>query len=549
MKIRIHTVLAMGVLFCLIGASSTAWGQISFNSGTLVVVRYGDGSGTLNSTATPVFLDKYQTDGTFVHTTGIPTVASGSNAPLTVAGSAISEGYINRSTDGLYIFLGGYGAAVGTASIATTASATYNRVIARLDAYGNIDITTKLSDAFSGKNIRSVASIDGNAFWASGADDGVRYAALGATTSTVVSSTYTNLRVINIFNNQLYVSSSASSVFGVVAVGTGVPTSTGNTSTLLSGFPTASLSSYGFSINSAANIIYLADDGATASGGGLQKWTYSGSTWTLAYTLSSNLTTGLRGILVDWSGVNPVIYVTDAGTSANKLLVVTDDGSSASFSTLATAPTYTAFRGLTFSPTTTAVPVEMTSFTASMQGANSAILKWNTATEVNNNGFEIERRAVNSDQSSVISWQKVGFVAGAGTSNAPKDYSFTDNGLTPGMHVYRIKQIDNDGIFKYSASVQVDAGVTGKSFELLSNYPNPFNPATEIRFSVPEDGYASLKVYNMLGQEVATLFNGMAQSGHYIAATFNAGNMASGLYFSRLEYNGKSLVQRMLLTK
>jgi len=203
-----------------------------------------------------------------------------------------------------------------------------------------------------------------------------------------------------------------------------------------------------------------------------------------------------------------------------------------------------------------ALPVEMASFTASMQSTNSAILKWSTATEVNNNGFEIERRAANSElltanskQSIVNSWQKIGFVVGAGTSNSPKEYSFTDQGLAPGVQIYRIKQIDNDGAFKYSASAQVDAGVAAKSFQLLGNYPNPFNPTTEIRFSVPENGFASLKVYNILGQEVTTLFNGIAQSGHYIAATFNTGSFASGVYFSRLEYGGKSLVQRMLLTK
>jgi hypothetical protein len=95
----------------------------------------------------------------------------------------------------------------------------------------------------------------------------------------------------------------------------------------------------------------------------------------------------------------------------------------------------------------------------------------------------------------------------------------------------------------------VDVGVAGKNFELLSNYPNPFNPSTEIRFSLPEDGFASLKIYNMLGQEVATLFNGIGQAGHYIPATFDGSRFASGIYFARLQYNGKSLVQRMLMTK
>jgi pectate lyase len=189
------------------------------------------------------------------------------------------------------------------------------------------------------------------------------------------------------------------------------------------------------------------------------------------------------------------------------------------------------------------LPVEMTSFTAILQGT-SAILKWTTATEVNNSGFEIQRRAEGSS-----AWAKVGFVTGAGTSNSPKEYTYQDANLAPGVYVYRIKQIDNDGTFKYSASTQVDAGVAPNKFELLSNYPNPFNPSTEIRFSLPEDGFASLKVYNMLGQEVATLFSGIAKAGHYIPVTFDGSRFASGVYFSRLQYNGKSLVQRMLMTK
>jgi hypothetical protein len=188
------------------------------------------------------------------------------------------------------------------------------------------------------------------------------------------------------------------------------------------------------------------------------------------------------------------------------------------------------------------LPVELTSFTTVLHGT-TALLNWSTATEVNNNGFEIERRAAGSS-----AWTKVGFVPGAGTSNSPKSYLFEDAQLAPGAYVYRIKQIDNNGAFEYSASTQVDAGVSN-ALQLGGNYPNPFNPTTNIQFSVPENGYASLKVYNMLGQEVATLFSGMATAGHYIPATFNASRLASGIYFARLQYNGKSLVQRMLMTK
>ena len=193
---------------------------------------------------------------------------------------------------------------------------------------------------------------------------------------------------------------------------------------------------------------------------------------------------------------------------------------------------------------TSALPVEMTSFTAVMQSANSAVLKWSTATEINNSGFEIQRRAEGTS-----TFAKVGFVAGAGTSNSPKEYTYQDANLAPDVYVYRLKQIDNNGAFKYSATEQVDAGVSAKVFQLLGNYPNPFNPATEIRFSVPEDGFATLKVYNIVGQEVATLFNGIAQAGRYVSATFDASRLASGVYFSRLEFKGKSMLQRMLLTK
>jgi Secretion system C-terminal sorting domain len=194
---------------------------------------------------------------------------------------------------------------------------------------------------------------------------------------------------------------------------------------------------------------------------------------------------------------------------------------------------------------TGALPVQMTSFTATLQGT-SALLNWATATETNNTGFQIERSIEGSNV-----WAEVAFINGAGTSSSQKIYSYEDKNLAPGMYVYRIKQIDNDGtttIYNPNALPKVDAGIS-TTFQLGGNYPNPFNPSTNLQFSVPQDGYASLKVYNMLGQEVATLFSGMARAGHYIPATFNASRLASGIYFARLQYNGKSLVQRMLMTK
>jgi hypothetical protein len=192
------------------------------------------------------------------------------------------------------------------------------------------------------------------------------------------------------------------------------------------------------------------------------------------------------------------------------------------------------------------LPVEMTSFTASATG-NSAILRWSTAMEVRSARFDIERRFQGTS-----TWKTVGSVNAAGTSNSAKEYCFEDRNLAPGVYIYRLIQIDNDGTFKYSASAEVAALATPsapRALTLHPNFPNPFNPTTEIKFCVPADGYTTLKVYNMLGQEIATLFDGMAVAGEYIQKKFDASRLSSGVYFSRLQSNGKSLIQRMLLTK
>ena len=202
-------------------------------------------------------------------------------------------------------------------------------------------------------------------------------------------------------------------------------------------------------------------------------------------------------------------------------------------------------RKISASPTN---PVELVSFKATA-AHSSAMLMWSTATEVNNYGFDIERRSVNSEKQTVNSWSKVGFVAGNGTSNAPHTYSYTDNNLPAGMYAYRIKQIDNDGTYKYTASTEVNVVGVPKELKLYSNYPNPFNPSTKVQFTVPENGNARLIVYNVLGQEVATLFNGSVVAGNLYTANFDASQLSSGVFFARLQFNGKSIVQKMLLTK
>ena len=189
------------------------------------------------------------------------------------------------------------------------------------------------------------------------------------------------------------------------------------------------------------------------------------------------------------------------------------------------------------------LPVQLVSFNAAPL-ANGAQLEWSTATEVGSASFEVERRSLNGG-----SWMTVGSVAAAGTSFSPKDYVYVDESVSPGSYAYRLKQIDRDGSFSYFGAAEVSVGLAPQEFALVQNYPNPFNPSTTISFSVPENGRATLKVLNILGQEVATLFDRAAEAGVQQRATFDASNLPSGMYFARLEFGKQASVKRMLLVK
>ena len=144
-------------------------------------------------------------------------------------------------------------------------------------------------------------------------------------------------------------------------------------------------------------------------------------------------------------------------------------------------------------------------------------------------------------------WEKIGFVNGNGNSNSPKSYSYEDKNVTAGKYSYRLKQIDNDGQFEYSKTIEVDFGTPGK-FELAQNFPNPFNPETAIRFTLPAASSVKLTVFNLLGQEVKLLVNEYKEAGTHII-NFNASDFNSGVYIYRLETNGVTQTRKMTLIK
>jgi hypothetical protein len=191
------------------------------------------------------------------------------------------------------------------------------------------------------------------------------------------------------------------------------------------------------------------------------------------------------------------------------------------------------------------LPVELTSFTASV-AKNDVTLNWNTATEVNNYGFEVER-AIDNGQLKMENWSKIGFVEGSGTTNAPKSYSFTDKSAS-GKTSYRLKQIDRDGKFEYSQTVEIIAATAPKEFTLQQNYPNPFNPTTSISYQLSTTGFTSLIVYDAIGREVATMVNAVKDAGSY-TAQFDGTDLSGGVYFARLASGGETRTRKLVLLK
>ncbi|HTY10315.1 MAG TPA: T9SS type A sorting domain-containing protein [Bacteroidota bacterium] len=194
------------------------------------------------------------------------------------------------------------------------------------------------------------------------------------------------------------------------------------------------------------------------------------------------------------------------------------------------------------------LPVELSSFTA-RTAEDGVELRWTTATETENYGFEVERSTMNNEQSTMNGWVKLGFVAGQGTSSSIHRYSFKDVSAVVGSYNYRLKQIDRNGNFEYSDEVEATITLAPNTMLLGQNYPNPFNPETSIEFAVPTAGIATLKVYNTLGEEVMSLFDGDADANLRYRVRMNAGCLSSGIYFYVLQSGGKRDVKKMLLLK
>jgi hypothetical protein len=367
-------------------APATPAHAAGFSAGSLVVERIGTGTAALSSAATQISILEVTTAGSLTQTIILP---SGTSDPQTDSGSATSDGYLN--TYGGFVSVPGYNAALGTASVASLNA----KVNSLLDSTGSVAMRTLFPvggpsgttpgtpagvSPFSGNNYRSSIATSGSTFYgvgtASGTPNtgGVWYfdgSAFTQVSSTAATVSVTNLRTVEIYNNQLYFASSSGTFLGVSALGTGLPTSGTQTPSLVVNAG-AGASTYGFVMFSTGSqgagvldLAYLADD-RTGAGGGIQKYSYNGTAWSNSWSLlvgASGTSTlqsgtgvgfaGLRGLAGTYDSVlGATLYATTTESNNNRLISIFDPGTTtpSTYTTLQSAGTNFAFRGVDLSP-------------------------------------------------------------------------------------------------------------------------------------------------------------------------------------------------------
>lgn len=338
----------------------------------------GTGSTPLANTPTPGFLDHYDPSGALKNSVTIPTTTTGTQRRVLFSGSSTSEGALARSGDGHYLTFAGFDAdPTSTTGVASTATTATNRVVGRLDANGMLDTSTALAAGFSGSDVRSAVTSDGQTFWVAGNSSptgtgGVYTVQLGGTGETQILTSPNNVRWLNIFGGQLYAGSGSAvaaympyaQIFQV-GINSGLPTTGPQNPDGLVGLPISGASPYGFVLlDMSATVpgfdtLYVASDGTNP---GIQKWTYDATAakWVLGPTfappaVSGTGTTGARGLAAIVSGTTVTLYATTSdgtsGAAINQFVSIADDGSaSPTFTVLATAATNTAFRGVAVAP-------------------------------------------------------------------------------------------------------------------------------------------------------------------------------------------------------
>jgi photosystem II stability/assembly factor-like uncharacterized protein len=242
------------------------------------------------------------------------------------------------------------------------------------------------------------------------------------------------------------------------------------------------------------------------------------------------------------SGVGYIFKTTNGGATWERSLKLLNSQFQGAFILDQTTTIAVGTSGNIIKSSNAPLPVELVSFTASVRN-NLVNLNWETATEVDNYGFEIERKDKNS------TWTKIGFIEGHSTSNSPKYYSFSDNPTGSSKYSYRLKQIDNDGKFEYSGIVEVDlSGMLPKDIE-IKNFPNPFNPETNINIKLPETAETTVELYNSTGEKIFTIYKGKLDVGTTLSLKVDGSNLPSGVYLINVSAGKYRKTHKILLMK
>jgi len=340
----------------LVTFSATA---ANFAATNIVVERVSIGTAPATSAATPVYVDEYlpatANQSAPVQSVSLPDATPRPTASpfnLMDSGSATSDGQLTRSADGTGLNLAGYNAISGDLSIVNSGGAT-NRVIGFINAAGVIDTSRNLVAFTNGNNFRSVVSVNGSAFWCGGPTNDTSVANLSGgiiyyTNGTAVKLASNDIRYLGIFGGQLFFSTQTAPI-GIYALGSGLPTSPAAASLvipLVGGTP----SPVAFQFNPATNVCYVAD--SRGSKGGVFKFTYNGTAWVSNYLFGTSLLpNGANGLAVNWSGANPVLYITTQG--GTNLIAINDTNAAATATILAkTDGSTNIFRGVALAPVT-----------------------------------------------------------------------------------------------------------------------------------------------------------------------------------------------------
>lgn len=503
--------LLQTVIGCVVALSAVA--QNVFTPGNLVVLQT---SGTASKAGSPVTLKEFTTSGVAGMSVTLPTTGPTPFQSAGVYGG--SEGFLTTSADGKYLVLGGYATTGSYSDITATTATSVPRTVGLVYPSG-FYLQFDTSNTFYSANDMRGAVSDGTSFWAAGASnalDGIDFFGPGPHFALANGSTPPKAYSLRIFNGQIYYStqkagpSNSSSQLGIFALGTGLPTSgtVGVTQIINTGTAVAE----DFSFNTAGSICYIAIN-VNSSVGGIQKWTKSGSTWSLQYTLGTGITnTGAYGLVVDYSGTNPIIYATTFDAAGNRVVKIVDNGSVAlsTVTTLVAATPNVYYKGITFAPVASGTPlvnISVSSDTASEAGMSVITVTANTSAPVTgaqtvtlsvsgsgitSGDYTLSNTTItipNGGTSGSVTFTVADDILGEGTETANLTLSSASSGLALGMRpAQHITIADNDGnnhptiVMNASTTNYIDNGVSSPSspFQLSGAINDPTDPGSTL---------------------------------------------------------------------